>query len=223
MSRIYHFDILHSLGDHDITGIQNQIRTCFRYISQENLEALPKQGGFGLLNLRTQLLGGRCRMILHTLIGDQDWQFEIYRLKIQKFINKIQPPKQEGNHQQIVPWYKFLIHQNDELDKALSATRVLPTHLKTAIKAWIELNKPETRTPENDLYTTIDESYSPTKNYISKDFAPSTDTKYYNSSSKKLQLAKREVLTPLGWTERLDISTEQWKSTLEKLQQNGQK
>ncbi|KGU16351.1 hypothetical protein MEM_01415, partial [Candida albicans L26] len=23
MSRIYHFDILHSLGDHDITGIQN--------------------------------------------------------------------------------------------------------------------------------------------------------------------------------------------------------
>jgi len=116
-----------------------------------------------------------------------------------------------------------LIHQNDELDKALSTTRVLPTHLKTAIKAWIELNKPETRTPENDLYTTIDESYSPTKNYISKDFAPSTDTKYYNSSSKKLQLAKREVLTPLGWTERLDISTEQWKSTLEKLQQNGQK
>lgn len=110
MSRIYHFDILHSLGDHDITGIQNQIRTCFRYISQENLEALPKQGGFGLLNLRTQLLGGRCRMILHTLIGDQDWQFEIYRLKIQKFINKIQPPKQEGNHQQIVPWYKFLMH-----------------------------------------------------------------------------------------------------------------
>ena len=113
MSRIYHFDILHSLGDHDITGIQNQIKTCFRYISQENLEALPKQGGFGLLNLRTQLLGGRCRMILHTLIGDQDWQFEIYRLKIQKFINKIQPPKQEDNHQQIVPWYKFLMHQND--------------------------------------------------------------------------------------------------------------
>ena len=87
MSRIYHFNILHSLGDHDITGIQNQIRTCFRYISQENLEALPKQDGFGLLNLRTQLLGGRCRMILH-----QDWQFDIYRLKIQKFINKIQPP-----------------------------------------------------------------------------------------------------------------------------------
>ena len=35
-------------------------------------------------------------MILHTLIGDQDWQFEIYRLKIQKFIDKIQPPKQEA-------------------------------------------------------------------------------------------------------------------------------
>ncbi|KGU37227.1 hypothetical protein MGK_01404, partial [Candida albicans P57055] len=32
-------------------------------------------------------------------------------LKIQKFINKIQPPKQEDNHQQIVPWYKFLMHQ----------------------------------------------------------------------------------------------------------------
>ena len=93
---------------------------------------------------------------------------------------------------------------------------------KTAIKAWIELNKPETRTPENDLYTTIDESYSPTKNYISKDFAPSTDTKYYNSSSKNCNLQKGGTNTT-GWTERLDISTEQWKSTLEKLQQNGQK
>ena len=39
----------------------------------------------------------------------------------------------------------------------------------------------------------------------------------------KTATCKREVLTPLGWTERLDISTEQWKSTLEKLQQNGQK
>ena len=89
------------------------------------------------------------------LIDDQDWQFDIYRLKIQNSSIKF-------NHQQIVPWYKFLMHQNDELDKALSATRV-PNSSKTAIKAWIELNKPETRTPENDLYTTIDESYSPTK------------------------------------------------------------
>lgn len=87
-----------------------RIKTFFKGIGYNTLTSLPSQGGFGLLDLGQQLKGRRAKYVWESLSNVTDWNFIIFRSKLQQFVNETSDSYYTNSFcTTTIPWYAFLI------------------------------------------------------------------------------------------------------------------
>lgn len=218
ISKLHYQDTLASFKQSEINKIALQMNQCFRGVGEENLLALPNQGGFGLMDIRTQTTYNRCKIIYKMLTSTEphNWHLQVYRAKLQHRINYIQK-RNKGS--QILPWYNALVYDCGSLTERLIKSRTLLPHLTASLIAWFQINKQHLLpyTNESQLMEFFPQEtrltlYTTTK--INPHFVPTlngtVDMTYYNHGSKKHQLALRKTLMPSTWSATFNILEEQW-------------
>lgn len=223
-SRLYHSDILAGYTDTQLNQIQNKVQNLFQGTGSKNLLANRDQGGFGLLNIKTQIKAARGKQILHLLTdtSPHNWHIGIWRSQIQRFLEEAYPSEFNAEYK-IVHWYDFLTNAANGAGKKIQSSNLLTTHQKNCLQLWFNQTKAERLTPyakPKEFNEQLIKSL--TDGYINPRFIPTKGNKltFFNSRSKKHQRNLRKSLTPYTWTKEFKISKYKWKRFFKNLHQN---
>ncbi|KAG7665297.1 uncharacterized protein J8A68_000984, partial [[Candida] subhashii] len=147
-SKLYFRDIHCAMASHDIKYLKTRIKTFFKGIGYNTLTALPTQGGFGLLDLGQQLKGRRAKYVWESLSNVTDWNFLVFRSKLQQFVNE-QSDSYNNNSIRIltIPWFSFLTrltinYKGQDIAQYIRNSSIFNSTEKAYLSAWFELVRP---------------------------------------------------------------------------------
>lgn len=88
-SKTVYKDLVQCMPTQQLKLMDKGIHRVFKGVSTEKLYARPKKGGYGLLQMQTQLQGHRAAVLISTLGEDKDWYTKYFRLKLIHHMGKI--------------------------------------------------------------------------------------------------------------------------------------
>ena len=145
-SKLYFRDLHQAMTKSDVKYLTSQIKLLFfKGIGEDIVTSLNVQGGFGLLNLGKQLSGRRAQYVWHTLTNVTDWNFNIFRYKLQEFVNKLADSYQASTDSILaIPWYKFLTgltlnYQGRDISTMVDESDIFTNTEKVYLEAWFDL------------------------------------------------------------------------------------
>ncbi|CAK7916718.1 unnamed protein product [[Candida] anglica] len=234
-SKLYFRDLHHPMTTEDILELTKVTKRFFPGIGGDTVYALKKQGGYGLLKLEDQLLGRRAKVIYHALTNKDDWNYVIFRDKLQHYINKFaRIPSNVSvpvGSKAMIPWFRFLtgtriMHvSGGELHKAIER-ETDDTYFSTTEQAWIQAwfaiavpKPPPHSLPPLELpttFTTTEQSQlreaplpSSLPVFMQGD-SPLVNEATFKSRHRQTQLRKPHII-PQGWERELSIGSTDWK------------
>ncbi|KAM9923827.1 hypothetical protein OXX80_011410, partial [Metschnikowia pulcherrima] len=195
-SKTVYKDLVQCMTKTELRKIDLCIQRMFPGISPAKLHARPKKGGYGLIELSTQLLGHRAEVIGETLSQANGWFIQYLRVKMLHHMAKILA----GNeHTRVLKtgglhWLQFLLEKTDIFEKNLHWT--FSSNEIHYIRAWREVTYKSTEydvtkqpyiTSESTLMETVADGWLP------RAVAEKVSQVQYKSLSRK----KQEALLPL--------------------------
>ncbi|PVH15566.1 uncharacterized protein CXQ87_003410 [Candidozyma duobushaemuli] len=149
-SKTVYRDLVHPLADNKLFALDKAIQKTFRHVGERNLYARPKNGGYGLIHLGTQLLGHRAK-VLKRVEDDEGWYGKYLRVKIVFHLNRLDIGKKKIRNSQLRDFdpYTFLYDKTNASYKKLEWT-FTKTEIQY-IRAWLAL-VPRHRTPREPLF-----------------------------------------------------------------------
>ncbi|KAF3986717.1 hypothetical protein FT663_04754, partial [Candidozyma haemuli var. vulneris] len=88
-SKAVYKDLVHCMSRSELTSMDKAIEDFFPGISASKLHANPKNGGFGLIEMKIQLQGHRAAVLAAILEDKHTWYVQYLRLKLKHHMAKI--------------------------------------------------------------------------------------------------------------------------------------
>ncbi|CAX43512.1 polyprotein of L1-like non-LTR retrotransposon [Candida dubliniensis CD36] len=229
-SQLYYMDLHSPISAAAIKEIYKKIQGCLPFrIAIDRLLTPKHLGGFGLINIASQVKGKRGKQIYHLFTHSHDPLVRAFKFKLQLTINEVLQPfiKQDSSLEgtSIFPWFRFLcdIKPLCPLGKKQFQQRVFSKLSKSALswlKAWFDI----TSYHGPYIYETISHmSGQEYESLFEEDFTyilqhvegvdgkALTEGSFHHLSQK---LSSKLPIIPKGWssnTELQFITSLQWK------------
>ncbi|GEQ69159.1 hypothetical protein JCM33374_g2830 [Metschnikowia sp. JCM 33374] len=210
-SKTVYKDLVQCMGAGQLTKMDSGIHTVFKGIGSDTMYARPKKGGYGLLEMKTQLQGHRAAVLASTLSDDKDWYTRYLRLKLTHHMAKIMSgdPRAHIGRSKGLYVSDFLLEKSGKFFENLKWT-----FTKTEIcylKAWQE-NVPRSRIYETSTLVEdnwISPSYvAPGKGTDGFMLSEEEEKGCHPSNFTSLSKKKQEKLKPVMPTHFLELCPE---------------
>ncbi|KAG7664529.1 uncharacterized protein J8A68_001939, partial [[Candida] subhashii] len=223
-SKIYFRDLQYPMSAEDCQLLIRNIKCFLPPISPQNLFALKIQGGYGLLEIETQLEGKRAKFIFDMLNNHNSGESLLLRNKIQAYLNQYAkaPNPTTQDSKWIFPWYRLLVGGKIEDKRGGYIRDRIPfanDHFSKNEISWIEawysiVNLKKANQREHPIGVSLRDlsefvNYPIEQKDWEKDMEPVNELTF-KSRSRQAQLEKRVALEPKGWSTLLNITPSQW-------------
>lgn len=81
-SKTVYKDLVQCMNPANLRLFDQGISKVFKHISPDKMYARPRNGGYGVMEMKTQLQGHRAGVLLYTLTGETDWYTKYLRIKM---------------------------------------------------------------------------------------------------------------------------------------------
>ncbi|KAG7661177.1 uncharacterized protein J8A68_005310, partial [[Candida] subhashii] len=205
----------------DVKYLTSKIKSSFfKGIGEDIVTSLNVQGGFGLLNLGKQLSGRRAQYVWHTLTNVTDWNFNIFRYKLQEFVNKSADSYQASTDSILaIPWYKFLTgltlnYQGRDISTMVDQSDIFTNTEKVYLEAWFDLigslRKTYTAQPSHFSHDEYRDFFGSPPSTILPPLFADLPGDFFNSRSKKFNIEAKPCVIPEGWSNLYDLDPADW-------------
>ncbi|KAF3987823.1 hypothetical protein FT662_03784, partial [Candidozyma haemuli var. vulneris] len=140
-SKTIYKDLVQCMTEKELRNIDDAIQRMFKGVSAPKLYARPKKGGYGLIELSSQLQGHRAKVLARTLGDDQSWFIKYLRAKMLHHVVKIFHNNRRAKIRQShgLYWEEFLFEANGRYFENLEWT--FTENEIQYIEAWKKLVK----------------------------------------------------------------------------------
>lgn len=138
-SQVVYKDLVQCMSLKEVRSLDDGVKKVFQGIGKDKLYARPKNGGYGVMEMKVQLQGHRAKVLLHSFSSIQDWYTNLLRLKMLHHMAKILLNNERAAITSIagLDWASFLFEQSGKFTRHMEWT-FSPTE-RAYVVAWRQI------------------------------------------------------------------------------------